>query len=382
MLSIQRFRDPRAILTALVVMLAACQAPQPGDAEADVGASSTSSTAAAPAEARPVAEARRVDPADTVLLSQALQRAAELPRLRGILVSQGGQIVLERYVGSAGADRTTNIKSASKSVLSALVGIAIAEGHIRGIDQPISDFFPAYFARADVDPRKRQITVGNLLSMQSGLESTSFNEYGAWVQSSNWVNAALAQPMVDAPGGRMLYSTGSTHLLSAILTRATGRSTWQYANEKLAGPLGFRIRPWQRDPQGIYFGGNDMYLTPRQMLAFGQLWLNGGLHGGRQLVPAEWVRESVRRRTTSPFNGHGYGLGWWTRETGGTGVHFAWGYGGQYVFVVPELQMVAVFTSQSEGPRDRDHLPAIHRIVDENLVPGAAARLGTAGNRE
>ena len=329
MLSKEMIRDPRAAVTVLALLLAACQGPPPpGDAEADGGASSTSATTAR-AQAPAAMEALRANPADTVLLSQALQRAAELPRLRGMLVWQGGEIVLERYVGSAGADRPTNVKSASKSVLSALVGIAIAEGHIRGIDQPISDFFPAYFARADVDPRKRQITVGNLLSMQSGLESTSFNGYGAWVQSGNWVNAALAQPVVDAPGGRMLYSTGSTHLLSAILTRATGRSTLQYANEKLAGPLGFRIRPWQRDPQGIYFGGNDMYLTPRQMLAFGQLWLNGGLHQGRQVVPAEWVRESVRRRTTSPFNGHGYGLGWWTREAGGRDVHFAWGYGGQ-----------------------------------------------------
>ena len=355
--------------------LAACGAPpQAGDAEAATESAGASSTGTA----------RRADPADTVLLSQALLRAAELPRLRGILVSQGGQVVLERYVGGAGADRPTNIKSASKSVLSALVGIAIAEGHIRGIDQPISDFFPAYFARADVDPRKRQITVGHLLSMQSGLESTSFNGYGAWVGSPNWVTAALDQPMVDQPGGRMLYSTGSTHLLSAILTRATGRSTWQYANEKLGEPLGFRIRSWQRDPQGVYFGGNDMYLTPRQMLRFGQLWLDEGRVGDRQVVPAAWVRESGIRRTTSPFNGHGYGLGWWTRQSGGRAIHFAWGYGGQYVFVVPELDLVAVFTSQADGPREPGHLPAIHRIVDENLVPGAAARLELQGigNRE
>lgn len=361
----------RLLLSTLAVLLAGCGAPPPaGDAEA-------AETAVSSASAEP---ARRADPADTVLLSQALQRAAELPRLRGILVSQGGQVVLERYVNGAGADRATNIKSASKSVLSALVGIAIAEGHIRGIDQPISDFFPAYFARQDVDPRKRQVTVGHLLSMQSGLESTSFNGYGAWVGSANWVNAALDQPMVDQPGGRMLYSTGSTHLLSAILTRATGRSTWQYANEKLGEPLGFRIRPWQRDPQGIYFGGNDMYLTPRQMLRFGQLWLDEGLAGDRQVVPAAWVRESVARRTTSPFNGHGYGLGWWTRESGGRAIHFAWGYGGQYVFVVPELDLVAVFTSQADGPREPGHLPAIHRIVDENLVPGAAARLAANGS--
>jgi len=352
------------------MLLAACGGPRQGEAER-----ADDAPPAAPAGTR----LQPVDPADTVLLSQALLRAAELPNLRGILVSQDSEIVLERYTNGAAADRTTNIKSASKSVLSALVGIAIAEGHIRGIDQPISDFFPGYFGREGVDPRKRGITVGNLLSMQSGLESTSFDGYGAWVNSRDWVNAALDQPMVDLPGGRMLYSTGSSHLLSAILTRATGRSTWEYANEKLAEPLGFRIRPWQRDPQGIFFGGNDMYLTPRQMLAFGQLWLDGGLRGDRQVVPEAWVRESVRQRTTSPFNGHGYGLGWWTRDSGGRQVHFAWGYGGQYVFVVPELDLVAVFTSRSDGPRAPGHLPAIHRIVDENLIPGAAARASIGG---
>ena len=353
----------RPILGALAGLLAACGAqPRQGEAEAVDARASAASVV------------RRAEPADTVLLAQALVRAAELPRLRGILVSQRGEIVLERYFGGAAADRATNVKSASKSVLSALVGIAIAEGHIRGIDQPIAEFFPGYFARPDVDPRKRSITIGHLLSMQSGLESTSFNGYGAWVGSPNWVTAALDQPLVDQPGGRMLYSTGSTHLLSAILTRATGRSTWTYANEKLAEPLGFRIRPWQRDPQGIFFGGNDMYLTPRQMLRFGQLFLDGGLHGERQVVPEAWVRESVIPRTRSPFNGHGYGLGWWSKDSGGRRVFFAWGYGGQYVFVVPELEMVAVFTSLSDGARERGHLPAIHSLLDDFLVPGAAAR--------
>jgi CubicO group peptidase (beta-lactamase class C family) len=132
-----------------------------------------------------------------------------------------------------------------------------------------------------------------------------------------------------------------------------------------------------RDPQGIFFGGNDMYLTPRQMLRFGQMYLDGGVYRGKQIVPAEWVRESVRPRTSSPWNGHGYGLGWWSKDSGGRRVYFAWGYGGQYVFVVPELELVAVFISRSDGPREPSHLPGIHRILDEYLVPGAAARLLT-----
>lgn len=358
-------------IALVCLLLAACDAPPDPGAEADAG-----SSPAAPASAA-TASAPRAQPRDTVLLARALERAAELPNLRGVLVSQGGEIIMERYTGSAAADRATNIKSASKSVLSVLVGIAIQEGHIRGVDQPISDFFPAYFARPGVDPRKRQITIGHLLSMQSGLESTSFTEYGAWVSSRDWVRAALDQPVVDEPGGRMLYSTGSTHLLSAILTRATGTSTWAYANEKLAEPMGFRIRAWQRDPQGIYFGGNDMYLTPRQMLRFGQMYLDGGVYEGRRIVPAAWVAESVRQRTTSPYNGHGYGLGWWSKNSGGRRAFFAWGYGGQYIFVVPELELVAVFTSVADGPRAPGHLPGIHRIVDEYLVPGAAARVAS-----
>ncbi|NNC31745.1 serine hydrolase [Longimicrobium terrae] len=357
-------------MVLLLPLLAACQAPRDRGAEADAPAPPAVVQTAAP----------RARLADTVLLQRAGERAAGLPNLRGMIVSQNGEIVLERYKGGAAADRVTNVKSASKSVLSALVGIAIAEGYIRGVDQPIAEFFPSYFEREGVDPRKRRITVGNLLSMQSGLESTSFGDYGAWVSSRDWVRAALDQPMVDEPGGRMLYSTGSTHLLSAILTRATGQSTLAYANEKLAQPMGFTLRPWQRDPQGIYFGGNDMYLTPRQMLRFGQLYLDGGVYAGLRLVPEAWVRESVRPRTSSPFNGHGYGLGWWSRESGGRQVFFAWGYGGQYVFVVPDLKMVAVFTSVSDTPRTPGHLSAIHGIVDEFLVPGGAARMaGAAG---
>jgi len=354
------------LLVLLCVLLAGCDAARDPGAEADTRTGAAVETPSA---------APRAEPGDTILLAEALDRAAELANLRGILVSHRGEIVLERYTDGAGADRATNVKSVSKSLLSVLVGIAIQEGHIRGVDQPVSEFFPAYFARNGVDPRKRRITLGHLLSMQSGLESTSFDQYGAWVNSPDWVRAALDQPMVDEPGGRMLYSTGSTHLVSAILTRATGKSTWAYANEKLAGPLGFRIRPWQRDPQGIFFGGNDMYLTPRQMLRFGEMWLAGGVYAGRQVVPAGWVRESMRSRTTSPFNGHGYGLGWWSKESGGRRVVFAWGYGGQYVFVVPELEMVAVFVSRSDGPRAPGHLSGIHRILDEYLVPGAAARM-------
>ena len=118
--------------------------------------------------------------------------------------------------------------------------------------------------------------------MRSGLQSTSNRYYGAWVQSRNWVQYALDRPMLAEPGTDMDYSTGSSHILSAILTKVTGTSTWRFAQDALAKPLGFTLAQWPRDPQGIYFGGNDMLMTPRQMVAFGELYLNRGLVDGRQ----------------------------------------------------------------------------------------------------
>ena len=154
--------------------------------------------------------------------------------------------------------------------------------------------------------------------MRSGLESTSFDNYGAWVRSRNWVTYVLNQPLVSEPGTTMEYSTGSTHLLSAILTSATKRSTWAFLQESLGKPLGFTFSRWPRDPQGIYFGGNDMLMTPRQMVAFGELYLNRGRVGDRQIVPASWVDASCTPRGRSRFNpDQTYGYGWWMRDFAG-----------------------------------------------------------------
>ncbi|HEX5726017.1 MAG TPA: serine hydrolase, partial [Longimicrobiaceae bacterium] len=316
------------------------------------------------------AAARRPALSDSALLAEAATRAALLPRLKGVLVSQDGRIVLDRTFRGSGPGARTNVKSVSKTILATLVGIAIERGELQGEEQTVASVLPEHFGPG-TDPRKRSITLGHLLSMTSGLETTSFQNYGAWVSSRNWVRAALEQPLVAEPGTEMIYSTGSTHVLSAVLTRATGVSTLEYANRHLGEPLGIRIRPWQRDPQGIYFGGNDMYLSPRDLLRFGELFLNGGMDGDRQVVPRRWIEASFAPRGESGWSGHRYGYGWWMRESGGRRVYFAWGYGGQYVFVVPELELAAVFTSESEGPRAPGHLPAIHALLDEYLVPAA-----------
>jgi CubicO group peptidase (beta-lactamase class C family) len=327
----------------------------------------------------PLAEAPRPAPTrglDAALLDSAYADAAELPRLRSLLVARDGEILAERYFRGATPDRPANVKSVSKSIVSALVGIAVAEGHLRGPDQPIATFFPEHLGR-DADPRKLGITVGNLLSMQSGLERTSGGNYGAWVTSRDWVRYALERPVVDEPGGRMLYSTGNTHLLSAILTEATGRSTWAYARDVLAEPLGIRLPRWPTDPQGIYFGGNEMRLTPRAMVRFGELYRNGGRHEGRQVVPEAWVRASLTPRTRSPWSGDAYGYGWFLSQAGGHSMFYAWGYGGQFIFVVPELRLTVVTTSEPDAPREGDHLREVRRILRRVIVP-AAERGGPA----
>ena len=310
---------------------------------------------------------------DVALLDSAYARAAEMPRLRSLLVARDGRLVRERYWRGARRDRATNIKSASKSIVSALVGIAIAEGTLDSIRQPIAPFFPRELG-GDADPRARAITIEDLLSMRAGLASTSFDAYGAWVRSPNWVRHALTRPVVAERGGPMLYSTGSSHLLSAILTKAAGTSTRAYAQRELGAPLRITIPRWTRDPQGIYFGGNDMYLTPRAMLAFGQLYLDRGRARGRQVIPEAWIDSSFVVRTHSPWNGHGYGYGWWHRRSGAHDVHFAWGYGGQYIFVVPSLGVVVVTTSDAEvASRGGEHLEAIHELVDRWILPAAGA---------
>jgi len=302
-----------------------------------------------------------------VLFAEALSAADGLPRLHSLLVSRRGELLLERYYNGARPSRPGNVKSASKSVISALVGIAIDRGLVPGVDTPIETYFPEI--TGSDDPRRRAITIEHLLTMQSGLQSTSNRFYGAWVLSPNWVRHALTRPMEHEPGTGMEYSTGNTHLLSAVLTQASGMSTWAFAREVLAGPLGFDLAQWPRDPQGIYFGGNDMLLTSRQMLAFGQLYLDRGKANGAQVVPSSWIESSWLPTGRSRFSGQRYGYGWWIRELAGRQAYYAWGFGGQYIVLVPDLDLVVVTTSASDVSEDRgSHRRTLFEVIEDLVI--------------
>ncbi len=298
----------------------------------------------------------------------AAHAASQLPRLRSLLISHKGQIVLERYFNGARAGQPANIKSVSKSVISALVGIAESRGLIKGVDQKIGEYFPEL--ATDPEPRKRDITIEDLLTMRSGLESTSGRNYGSWVQSANWVRFVLRRPMIDPPGTRVEYSTGSSHLLSAILTKAAKMSTWQFAQEQLAKPLGFSLARWTQDPQGIYFGGNEMLMTPRQMVRFGELYLDNGMAGDRQILSNDWIaRTQIGRGRSRWGSDREYGYGFWIRQFGDHDSYYAWGYGGQFIFIIPTLDLVVVTTSRADVTTERrEHLDGIYRLVGDLLT--------------
>jgi CubicO group peptidase (beta-lactamase class C family) len=302
---------------------------------------------------------------DVGLFDDALQTAAGMDRLHSLLISKDGNLLVEKYFNGRGPWRTANVKSVSKSIMSALVGIAIEQGHIRGLDQPIVD----YYGDALAAP-KSAITIGNLLSMQAGLETTSFYNYGAWVLSDDWVRFALDQPVLSPPGTRMHYSSGNTHLLSDILTRASGQSTLEFGRQYLSEPLGFKLAAWTQDPNGVYFGGNNMELTPRQMLAFGELYLNDGRANGRQVIPESWVEASLTPRVTSSRDEERrYGLGWWIRDMDGLPTAYAWGYGGQFILLVKDLDLVVVTTSDSRpGDTRRRHIRSLYNLLEHEIV--------------
>ncbi len=297
-----------------------------------------------------------------------LSSASSLPQLRSIVVSWRGQVIAEHHARGVRPEGLANIKSASKSLLSAMTGIAIERGLIKGLNEPIKNYFPEL--TQDRDRRKQTITIEDLLTMRSGLTSTSGRNYGAWVLSPNWVKTALAKPMVSDPGTDMEYSTGTSHLLSAILTKVTGTSTWQFAQEVLAKPMGFTLARWPQDPQGVYFGGNDMLLTPKQMIAVGELYLHRGRIDSRQIVPAAWVETSCVPRTQSVYDyDRKYGYGWWIQDFDGGTACFAWGYGGQYIFVFRDLDLVIAATSSTADSENRTgHRRGLFDLVEQQIL--------------
>lgn len=302
-------------------------------------------------------------------IEQINERASTIPSVTSLLIQQNGELLSEAYFNGMQASEHTNIKSASKSVISLLVGIAIDHGFLEGVNQPIRPFFKDYFEEHP-DSVKENLTLKDLLTMRAGLETTSFHNYGRWVASDNWVWFALEQPMEDQPGGDMVYSTGSSHLLSVILTRATGMSTRDFAIEYLFNPMNVSVGGWDRDPQGYYMGGNNMVLRPGGMVKIGQMVMNGGIYQGQQIVSEAWLEDSFKTYTRSDFNPYDYGYMWWKKPVGEFRVQFAWGFGGQYIFIIPELSAIVVLTgSLQSADQSRSYKEPVFGMLRQDILP-------------
>ena len=248
------------------------------------------------------------------------------------------------------------MQSASKSITSTLVGIAIARGEIPGVDAKLAPYVSG-FRQADADPRRADLTLAHVLTMTTGIkwdESTvaytdPANSCAAMERSHDWIQYVLDQPFADTPGATFVYSSGNTELLAHVLKTATGKHAHEYAAEHLFAPLGITDTYWKRTPTGLSDTEGGLYMTRRDLAKIGYLYLNDGVWDGMRLLPEGWVAKAtsplVDTRPGRPRS-RKYGYKWWVlpHADGSTYAYAALGYGGQRLIVVPEKQVVAVFT--------------------------------------
>ena len=265
------------------------------------------------------------------------------------VIVRNGVIVDEYYKDGYDQNSIFTLQSTSKSVTSAIFGIAMEQGYIDSVETPISTYFPQILN--DGSEYKSQITVWNLLTHTTGLDVSDTSNWDAWLASSNWVDYVLERPAVSRPGTIFNYFTGNTHLLSAIIQQTTGKTTYEFGKENLFDKLDMDSVECTTDPQGISDGENGFAMNVYDMAKLGELYLNNGVWEGEQVVPQEWVQDSTTVQFDRQSGSADYGYQWWVRTFGNNNynAYFAQGHYGQYIFVVPELELVVVMTSHYEG---------------------------------
>jgi CubicO group peptidase (beta-lactamase class C family) len=294
----------------------------------------------------------------------------ELSHIRSVLVLRHGYLVFEAYYQGFHRDALHNVWSVAKGFTSALMGIALREGYIEGLDLKLMDFLPEYRTGA-VDPRTEEITLRHLMTMTSGLDCPDGAVLGQAMKSNDTVRFVLERPMLDEPGKTFSYSSGCSHLLSAVLTRSTNMTLLELAETYVFKRLGISAREWD-EHQGYTFGGHGLNLRTRDLAKFGYLYLNHGEWEGKQIVPSEFVRESTQEHNPGgPPGNVGYGYLWWVTEIKGHPVYLAGGWGGQFVHILPDLDVVVVITSDFDR-----HYTENKDIVYEFVIPAVAEKRG------
>lgn len=313
---------------------------------------------------------------DSARLADALLAIREKGiKVHSLMLIRNGYVVVEAYFYPYDGKYVHDLASVTKTVTTTLLGIAADQGKLQ-LDQPVISFFSDR-SIANYDHRKERITVGQLASMSSGLECTSERDEATlkemWT-SPDWLQFVLDRPVRWEPGTQFVYCSPGSYLLSAVLQKATGMTSLEFARANLFEPLGIRDVIWPDDPQGITHGWGDIRLHTRDAAKLGYLWLNKGVWEGRQIVSRQWVETSVMPQLSTGEEGSYYGYGWWV-NTGELESYRADGRGGQYVAVVPELNLILATTGGGFELDDLDDL-LLPALVDmRKPLPGNPAAL-------
>ena len=288
--------------------------------------------------------------------SGAKRLSDSMPRLYSLQLIQDGKLVFEHY-RKGDRNRPTDIKSASKVLLSALVGIARTAQKFPPLSESIWQTMPGLFPE-DASAKRKRISWEDLLTMRSGLQSTSRGRYGAWVSHDHWARAALGMPLTGVPGETFAYSTGDSHLLATGLRQLVQTDLKAYAETRIFDRIGGSIISWQRSPEGVRFGGNSLVVSPLTMRRLAMLFLQQGKWQGQTIIPADWVKRSLqqhvkRKRPFIQLDATGYGYYWWRITIAGRSWSCALGYGGQHICLQPQDRH-AIITTSDPTPGDMD----------------------------
>ena len=282
---------------------------------------------------------------------------AEWPPNNGqyaLLVSKNGKIAFEKYYHQADKNKLCNVQSLTKSIMAVLVGIAIDQGKIASVKEPIAQYFPEIFA-ALKDANKQQITIAHLLNQTSGLAWKGYLEHEDWLKNEQPNLYVLSKELESTPGETYNYNSGATHLLSRIIVKATGESVAEFAKENLFSPLNIHTINWEKRNDGHHDGsGLGLWMQAGDLLKIGQLMLAKGKWDGQQILSEKWVNTLLDPALKSkaafglPRSKHGYC--WYSKERNGMELYYGMGYGGQFIFLFPKDDVVIVTTHNHDTP--------------------------------
>jgi CubicO group peptidase (beta-lactamase class C family) len=288
---------------------------------------------------------------DAMLVAELYHNASELAKIYGLLVVKDGRLIAEKYFNDGSVEQKARLQSVTKSITSALVGIALEQGCLTSVDQKMMEFFPEY-AYQITDPRKEQITIRDMLQMRAGYPSEE-SDPALWegLLSGHYPPLIEGFPLIADPGTEFHYSNLTSNWLGIIVDRTCGMNLRSYAEEHLFQPTSSEAGEWGTDWDGHNNGCGDLHLSARDMARFGLLYLNDGEYQGHQIISTEWVHDSLQTYSEGAyadigdFRDIGYGYQWWSARAGEHHVNFAWGHGGQLIVLVDALNMVVVVTA-------------------------------------